>query len=79
MMSDLISRQAAIEALRTCYDTETVTYKAKSISKGKEVKGELAYDGLSCFIIERFPYGTSTVRVDPNTIEKVESDADSEI
>ena len=25
-MSDLISRQAAIDALRTCYDTETVTY-----------------------------------------------------
>jgi hypothetical protein len=25
-MSDLISRQAAIEALRTCYDTETITY-----------------------------------------------------
>ena len=24
-MSDLISRQAAIDALRTCYDTETVT------------------------------------------------------
>lgn len=54
------------------------TYKAKSISTGKEVKGELAYDGLSCFIIEKWPYGTSTVRVDPNTIEKVEY-ADSEI
>ena len=54
-------------------------YKAKSISTGKEVTGELAYDGLSCFIIEKYPYGTSTVRVDPNTIEKVESDADSEI
>lgn len=54
------------------------TYKAKSISTGKEVKGELAYDGLSCFIIGKWPYGTSTVRVDPNTIEKVE-DADSEI
>lgn len=53
-------------------------YKAKSLD-GKEVKGELAYDGLSCFIIERFPYGTSTVRVDPNTIEKVEADADSKI
>jgi hypothetical protein len=25
-MQDLISRQAAIDALRTCYDTETVTY-----------------------------------------------------
>lgn len=24
-MNDLISRQAAIDALRTCYDTETVT------------------------------------------------------
>lgn len=24
-MSDLISRQAAIDALRTCYDTETIT------------------------------------------------------
>lgn len=24
--SDCISRQAAIDALRTCYDTETVTY-----------------------------------------------------
>ena len=54
------------------------TYKAKSISTGKEVQGELAYDGLSCFIIVRFPYGTSTVRVDPNTVEKVEY-ADSEI
>ena len=55
------------------------TYKAKSIVTGKEVRGELAYDGLSCFIIEKYPYGTSTVRVDPNTIEKVGSDADSEI
>ena len=54
------------------------TYKAKSIVTGKEVCGELAYDGLSCFIIEKWPYGTSAVRVDPNTIEKVE-DADSEI
>lgn len=53
-------------------------YKAKTFD-GKEVKGELAYDGLSFFIIERFPYGTSTVLVDPNTIEKVESDADTEI
>lgn len=26
MNDDLISRQAAIDALRTCYDTETVTY-----------------------------------------------------
>jgi len=25
-MNDLISRQAAIEALRTCYDTEAITY-----------------------------------------------------
>ena len=25
-MDDLIDRQAAIDALRTCYDTETVTY-----------------------------------------------------
>jgi len=25
-MDDLISRQAVIEALRTCYDTETITY-----------------------------------------------------
>ena len=25
-MSDLIDRQAAIDVLRTCYDTETVTY-----------------------------------------------------
>ena len=25
-MNDLISRQAAIDALRTCYDTETITY-----------------------------------------------------
>lgn len=48
-------------------------YKAKSISTGKEVQGELAYDGLSCFIIEKWPYGTSTVRVAPNTIEKVEN------
>lgn len=55
------------------------TYKAKSIVTGKEVRGELAYDGLSCFIIEKYPYGTSTVRVDPNTIEKVESDADAEV
>ena len=50
-------------------------YKAKAFD-GREVQGELAYDGLSCFIIEKWPYGTSTVRVDPNTIEKVE-DADS--
>ncbi|MDX8417903.1 hypothetical protein [Absicoccus intestinalis] len=55
------------------------TYKAKSIVTGKEVRGELAYDGLSCFIIEKYPYGTSTVRVDPNTIEKVGSDADTEV
>ena len=55
------------------------TYKAKSIVTGKEVRGELAYNGLSCFIIEKWPYGTSTVRVDPNTIEKVESDADTEV
>lgn len=54
-------------------------YKAKSIVTGKEVCGELAYDGLSCFIIEKYPYGTSTVRVDPNTIEKVGSDADTEV
>lgn len=54
---------------------ETDIYKAKTFD-GKEVKGELAYDGLSCFIIEKWPYGTSTVRVDPNTVEKVE-DADS--
>ena len=53
-------------------------YKAKSLD-GKEVKGELAYDGLSCFIIEKWPYGTSTVSVDPHTIEKVEADADSEV
>ena len=26
MLSDLISRQAVIDALRTCYDTEAVTY-----------------------------------------------------
>ena len=25
-MNDLISRQAVIEALRTCYDTEAITY-----------------------------------------------------
>ena len=26
MKNDLVSRQAAIEALRTCYDTEAITY-----------------------------------------------------
>lgn len=53
-------------------------YKAKSLD-GKEVIGEVVNDGLDYYIKEDLGYGTSTVKVFPNTIEKVESDADTEV
>ena len=48
-------------------------YRAKSITSGYDVTGELVADGLNYYIREDFGYGTSLVLVDQNTIEKVET------
>ncbi len=44
---------------------ETDIYKAKTFD-GKEIQGELKYDGLSCYIEVDYGYGSATVRVNPN-------------
>lgn len=53
-------------------------YLAKSIS-GEIVTGELEYDGLQMFIIERKPYGTSKVQCVPGTEKELNEDGSGKI